>query len=127
MDWLIKNLRELPPQKKTKAVDECYQEFVKMWCEAYPDLAIGFNGVAGAKIKSLILKSRTWIGKSKEVTNENVNGMFAYVLAYVKRENHWLHGKDLTTWDSKYLEVIYEIKNGKRNTNQSARSVINAL
>lgn len=109
---------QLTPEKKTKkkrepkAADECYADFVKMWCEAYPDL--GFDGVSGVKINSMIKRTRermTAVGKIAD--KESVNAAFAFVLAYVKRENHWVHGQDIKVFDQKYLSVVREIKEGK--------------
>lgn len=97
---------------KASEVDECYQDYVDMWVKQYPDL--GFNAVSGRMIKTLILEGRKWIkANGKEDTKERVNGLFAYVIAYVVRNGHFCHGKPLTTWRSQYLSIITEIRNGR--------------
>jgi hypothetical protein len=105
---------EKPSKKKKEAkpADECYADFVKMWCEAYPDL--GFDGVAGKKVKALIKRTRERLTDAGKVADrESVNAAFAYVLAYVKRTDHFVHGKPITTFDQQYNSVVREIKEGK--------------
>lgn len=98
--------------KKPKEVDPCYQEFVRLWFEQYPDL--GFNAVAGKKIKELIKSTRQRIKLGgKEDTTEAVIAAFKYVLNYVKRINHWVHGKPITVFEQHYLSIVREIREGK--------------
>lgn len=110
-----------------KPVDECYPEFVRLWVEAYPDL--GFDAVSGKKIKSLIQKTK-WRLKlgEKEPTLQATVAAFQYVMAYVKRVNHFCHGKPITTFESQYLSIIHEIKHGRQpRKNPSAFDIINSL
>lgn len=99
--------------KRVGGVDECYQEYVKIWTEAYP--ALGFNAVGGKVIKSMIASGRKWIkDNGKDDTRERVLKLFEFVIAHVKKENHFCHNKPLTTWNGQYLSIIAEIKNGKQ-------------
>lgn len=92
-----------------------YKDFVKIWTEAYPEL--GFNALSGRKIKSLISTAKAILRENnKEDTVEAAAYQFQYVLAYMKRTGHWLHGKSITVVDSKYREIYFEIKNGKPRT-----------
>jgi hypothetical protein len=121
-------LKGLLKEKKPKKVDECYKPFVKSWCEAYPEL--GFDALSGKKIKSIIGKTKKYlVAGGKEATTELATTMFNYVLQYLKRTNHWCHGKDISTLDAKYLSIIFEIKNGKpiAPKKQSARDFVNSF
>lgn len=120
--------KNLGRKKKEKVVDECYQDFVKAWTEAYPIL--GFDAISGTKIKSLIQKTRSHVrGSGREDSREMVLNSFLYVLAYVQRVNHFCHGKPITTWDNQYLSIIMEISNGKSagQKRQSPSEYINSL
>lgn len=111
-----------------KEVDPAYTEFVRVWCQEYPTL--GFDAVSGRKIKELIKKTKWRMklnGKDTESV-EKVTAAFAYVLAYVKRSNHFCHLKPITTFESQYLSVIAEIESGKRTTKkQSPRDYVNSF
>lgn len=118
------------PKKKrgaAKQVDECYQEFVDIWTKEYPIL--GFDAISGAKLKSIIKKTRAHVkGKGKVDDKETVCNMFRYIIMYVKREHHFCDGKPLTTWDNQYLSIIHEISNGRTTpTKKSTRDIINDL
>lgn len=112
-----------------KPVDECYTGFVKQWCEAYPELQ--FDGISGKVINRMVVKTRNHIlGKNEVPTKESVESMFSYILAYVKRVSHWVHGKPITTFDTQFTSVIFEITNGKQQKQtpaSSARDYINNL
>jgi len=113
-------------RKKSKGADECYPEFVRLWTEAYPILQ--FDAVSGKKIKSLIRKTKAHvIGKGKEPEKDMVCNMFAYVIAYAKREHHFCDGQPITTWDSHYLSIINEISNGKKQPVSKIRSGLDDL
>ncbi len=115
-------------KKKKVTSDEFYPLYVKAWIEAYPEL--GFDGVSGRKIKSLITRTNTYLTNSgKEVTPQSSVNAFLYVLAYIKRDNHFCHGKPISTLDSQYLSIIFELKNGKPTgqKKQSARDYINSF
>lgn len=123
---------EVPKKsKKNKEVapDEFYPAFVQEWTQAYPEL--GFDGISGKKIKSLISKTKRYLENSgKVVTPDGCLSMFQYVLAYIKRANHFCHGKPITTFDSQYLSIIFEIKNGKTtsqppSTREILRNIVN--
>jgi len=116
--------------KKGGATDEFYPAFAQKWIEAYPEL--GFDGISGKKIKSLISKTNAYLTNSgKEVTVQNSVNAFLYVLAYVKRVSHFCHGKPITTFESQYLSIIFELKNGKTtskpgNTRDILRNIANS-
>lgn len=121
------------PKKKQKKEsvrpDEFYPLFVKAWCDRYPEL--GFNAVSGVKIKSLVNHTKNYLSNGdKPQTPERALAMFEYVLEYIKRVNHFCHGKPITTLDSQYLSIIFELKNGKStqpSKKQSAREWANSL
>ncbi len=120
-------LKESKKNKKGEP-DEFYPAFVQEWVLAYPEL--GFDGISGKKIKSLITKTNAYLTNSgKEVTVHNSVNAFLYVLAYIKRVSHFCHGKPITTFESQYLSIIFEIKNGKSTgpKKQSARDYINSF
>lgn len=122
--------------KKRRKVDPAlYSAFVKSWMEAFPSL--GFNKTSGAKIKEMIATCIAIVNERDKLQgnphnltmNERILGIFDYIIAYVKRTNHWCNGKSITTFESKLREIYTEIINGKRVTNSkvSARDAINAL
>lgn len=123
--------KPLPQKKKkeTAPADEFYPLFVKAWCDRYPEL--GFNAISGVKIKSIVNHTKTYLKNGdKPQTPEQGLAMFEYVLEYVKRVNHFCHGKPITTFDSQYLSIIFELKNGKSTgapKKQSAREWANSL
>lgn len=107
--------------KKAVGVDECYQAYIDLWLKEYPSL--GFNGVSGRMIKLIIAQGRKWIrAGGKEDTRERVLGLFGYVIAYVKKENHFCNNKPLTTWNGQYLSIIAEISSGKQGGKQLNKS-----
>ncbi len=113
--------RKASKKKGAKPADECYGDFVKMWCDAYPDLQ--FDAVSGVKINSMIRRTRQHLKSVEKVADrEQVNAAFAYLLAYVKRENHWVHGQDINVFDQKYLSVVREIRAGKPGKRQQMPS-----
>lgn len=102
-------------EKKKKVADECYQDFVEIWCEAYPIIGFKDGKVSGQCINEMIAKTRTVMkSRDKADTRDAVNNSFRYVIEYVKRENHFIHNKPLTVWNSWYLPVIQEIHAGKK-------------
>ena len=130
----IQNLKEKttrargPKPKSIHPPDTAYPEFVRIWTEAYPEL--GFDGLSGRKIKSLISQTKAILRENdKTDDSEAAKNLFSYILAYMKRSGHWLHGKSITVVDSKYREIYFEIKNGKTPAakKQSARDYINSL
>lgn len=119
---------ELNIKNKGKKGVEFYSEFVELWCDQYPIL--GFDKVSGAKIKELIKKTVNYLKVGgKPIDSEHVVGMFAYVLNYLKTTNHWCHGKDINTFETKYLSIVNEIKNGKSGTAKktNTRDIIDSL
>ncbi len=114
--------------KKEKApVDPSYPDFVEVWTEEYPIL--GFDAMSGKMIKSIIAKTQNLvIGRGGIPDRDSMANMFKYIIAYVKRENHFCNGKPLTTWNNQYLSIIHEIYNGKSTgKKQSARDYIDSL
>lgn len=113
-------------ERKKKYADPHYEPFVALWCRYYPDL--GFDDISGKKIKRIIAKTitnRKLAGRVDD-TVEQTCGAFEYVLQYVKRVNHWIHGKDIQTFESKYLSVIFEIKQGLPTNGKFTSKATNA-
>lgn len=110
-------------------VDSCYAQFVHIWTEAYPEL--GFDGLSGKKIKSLITQSRAIVEQrgSDPSDDQKATGIFMYLINYVKRSGHWLNGKTISTFDSKYREIYWEKEHGKQKPagKQSAKDYVSQL
>ena len=106
--------------------DEVYVGFVKIWCEAYPTL--GFNATSGKVIKELIKETQWRMEKGgKEITIEKTIAAFQYVVNYVKRINHFVNYKPITTFRQQYLSIITEIERGKQPVKQTTRDIIRNL
>lgn len=125
-----KKEKKVALKKKEKVADPCYTSFVREWTEAYPQQM--FDAVSGRKINEIIKKTK-WrmklTGKDTESV-EKVTAAFAYVLAYVKRSNHFCHLKPISTFETQYLSIIAEIESGKGTTTtkkQSPRDFINSF
>lgn len=123
----VEKLRKIVASiEKPKTTEPCYQDMVAVWCDAYPML--GFNAASGRCINQIIIKTRkVLIARGKEETCESLVNAFKYVIAYVKRVNHFCDGKPLTTWNNQYLSIIHEISNGKSSKNLTTRERINNL
>lgn len=113
-----------------KDVDECYPFLVEDWTKTYPEQAIGFNGVDGNKIKSIIKQLRkAVVAGGKENTREQVVASWQYILKYLKRGQSFYSGKNLSVIESGLGTIILEIKgHGKSiGQKQSATDYINSL
>lgn len=109
-----------PRAREKKAVESCYADFVALWCEAYP--LLGFNAISGKKIKEIIKDTRGVLAAKKQVpTDEVLLRSFKYVLDYVKRSNHFVHGKPITTFAGQYRSIMNEITtNGGKEKNRTS-------
>jgi len=117
-------------KKKSKIEsDGSYPEFVRIWCESFPEY--GFTAMDGKKIKSIIQQTKNWLSAGGKDSGAKASAdMFQYIMNYVKKGDTWFTGKDLATIDSKYRSLIIEIKNGKQQASKkpaSARDYINNL
>lgn len=102
------------PKKEKEAYPE-YTDFIRIWDEKYHHIGLMMPR-DGAKIKSLIKQTRQWISNNgHEPTPENCILLWE---AFIKSlHKTWAHNKGLTTIDSKYFELLYEIKNGTKKIN----------
>ncbi len=114
-------VEEMKPKAKIPKANQYpeYTQFVEIWHKVYA--ALGFTAVDGAKIKSLIAKTKQYIhSQGGEVTSEHsINFWMVFVNNLQKT---WYHGKDLGVIESKYYAIIYEMKNGKRKDSYGSRA-----
>ena len=101
------------PKKEKETFPE-YKDFVRIWDETYHHLLQMPRD--GAKIKALIVLTRQYISNNgHEPTKENCILLWE---AFVKSlHKTWAHGKNLSTVESHYFSLLYEIKNGKKQIN----------
>jgi hypothetical protein len=119
-----KKEKKVVRKKKEKEVDPFFPEFVRVWTEAYPEM--GFDGMAGKKIKSLVAKTKAYLVAGGKDPSTAVQ-MWAYIIAYMKRGDTWFHGKDLGVIESKFNSLVFEIKNGKQKQSPRTRTTTDAL
>jgi hypothetical protein len=98
-------------------VNTSYQLCVDFWLkEFHPDFT--FNATAGNKLKSIIKKFETLLkNNGKEITE---NTIFESFKIMCQKLPEWYKNKDLSVIDSKFNEIIQEIKNGT-NSKQEQR------
>ena len=103
-------------RKKVKKESEpCFKAFVEIWCKAYPLIGFQDGPTSGRCINEIIGKIRKVMeARGKEPTCEALENSFQYVIDYVKRVNHFVDEKPLTTWNSQYLSIVTEIFSGKQ-------------
>lgn len=104
-----------------------YNECVDFWLKEF-HTDFQFSAVSGVKLKSLIKKmSKLIVSKGYEVTSDSILAAFKMIC---ERLPDYYKTKDLSILDSKFNEIIAEIKikgNGKGNINSaSAFSKIDA-
>lgn len=100
-------------EKRKKPSDECYTEFVRIWVEHNKEL--GFDAMSGNKIKSIITKTRQYLNNNnKGNSKDDACNMWQYVVKYLNRGQSWFSGKGLAIIDSRFYEIVNEIKNGKQ-------------
>ena len=127
-DQLIDQMNEKYPVKSKKVPDECFSDFKEQWLKAFPQFKLEFNGASAKALNSIIHKCRQWLmAGEKDHSRERVNAMFAYSIAYIKRENHWVINKGLNVWDQKWIELLSEMFAGKKMKPLSTREKINQL
>lgn len=108
-------------EKKAAGVDPCFHKFKLIWTEAFPIL--GFDAMSGTKINSMIKKTKVHVGARHSggiMSPSEVEAFFAYVVAYVKRTNHWANGKKIATFDAEFNSIVNEIVNGKPRTSNAS-------
>lgn len=100
-----------------------YKDFCRIWDEHYHH--IGFKMPRdGSKIKSLILETRRQLGLiNVQATAENVIEFWNIFVSNLHRT--WGHGKDLSTIESKYSSLIFDMEKGKqvKSTAQDSASM----
>ena len=125
--FVLLGMEAVKPTKKKESYPE-YEEFCRIWDEKYHE--IGFQMPKdGTKIKSLIRQTRDYINKAGGlVSTENVVNFWCVFVGNL--QNTWGHGKDLSTIDSKYMSLIFEMKHGKKqgfNQRTSTQRIIDSL
>lgn len=136
IDDLLSNLMRTAPQAaiqcfkpkdptKPKEYPE-YKQFIDIWDQQYHQLLQMPKD--GAKVKSLIDQTRNYIKSGgNEPTEENVLNFWTAFVGNLHRT--WAHNKSLSTIDSKYYELIFELKHGRKTSTQkpSAAELIRSL
>lgn len=104
-------------QKKLEKPPE-YEAFVSIWCEEYPTIKLGANPAIGGKmIKELVAQTKVQLAERQMAsTYENTIEFWQIFVKALK--NTWANGADLTTINSKYPSLIYQIENGKGSFTQ---------
>jgi hypothetical protein len=111
--------------KSKPQADPLYKIFIDVWNDSFPRL-LDFPRDS-RHVKSLIKKTNDYlVAEGRVPTQETATDFFKAVVLWSKNKNHWASGKSLGVFDSKYLEVLYEIKHGKEkggyvNQNSSER------
>jgi hypothetical protein len=85
-----------------------YQLCLDFWLKEF-HLNWTFNGTQGKALKSILIKiSKIIIDTGNEATNENILNMFKAVCLKLP---DWFKDKDLNVIDSKFNEILTQIKN----------------
>lgn len=80
-----------------------------------------FNGTQGKALKSIIAKiNKIVIDSGKELTNENTLDFFKIVCLKLP---DWFKDKDLNVIDSKFNEILTQIKNKQNGTSNTTQSI----
>lgn len=113
----IKEKKRKDIKVKDIILNTSYQLCVDFWLkEFHPDF--NFNATAGKKMKSIIEKFKTLLkNNGKEITENTIFESFKIMCIKLPE---WYKNKDLSVIDSKFNEIIQEIKNGT-NSKQEQR------
>ena len=115
--------KEHVPRGTKKEVDTAYTLAVEWWLKQFHP-GWSFGAVHGKAVKSILKKIRANLFSAGHVaaTPEDVVNVFQIMC---RRLPDWFKDKDLPVIDSKYNEVIEQIKNGK-GQQQSSRTTSTA-
>jgi hypothetical protein len=106
-----------PQQQAPQSIDfakVCYTEFIRIWCDKYPGILTMKNGKDGAKIKSIIGQVVEVLKTEKmEISQTTVVELWNIFVGNLHRT--WGHLKDLSTIDSKFKSLFYELKAGGKS------------
>lgn len=121
-------LTKAPPQPKAEPEFPEFKSFIEIWHQTYPNMLMMPRD--GSKIKSLIDQTRKYVSTGGgEVNIENVCLFWEKFVLNLKKT--WAHGRTLSTIESNYPSIIFEMKNGKKQSgyiNQpSAKRIINGF
>lgn len=102
-----------PVKKKSESVEKANPVFtacVEYWLKTF-HIGWTFGPVQGSALKSLIKKIQAQIllGKKMELTDENVVMSFTYICEHLPE---YFKDKDLQVLNSKYNEIIEQMKRG---------------
>jgi response regulator RpfG family c-di-GMP phosphodiesterase len=101
--------------------DKSYSLLVEFWLKEFkPDYC--FKAVDGLKMKSIIKQIKHKLTHAgNEPTEENILNSFKLVCLKLPE---WYKTKDLSIIDSKFNQIVEEIKaNGKSNTEKRAKQI----
>jgi hypothetical protein len=121
---------EMKPKVKLAKADQYpeYNEFIDIWDSTYHGLLD--MPMDGKKIKSLIAKTKQYIySAGGEVSSEHAINFWKVFVSNLTKHPFY-NGKGLSIIDSKYFELIYEMKNGKKKSTSratDARSFIDGM
>lgn len=119
--------KEKPSDNKStkKMVDPCYQKFIAIWNDAFPNL-LDFPR-DGKHFKSLIKKTEQLLVAGNQIVSEESKcDLFTVVVLWAK-QNHWAGGQPVGTFDSKFKSIVYEMKNGKKKDNFNSQNSASRL
>ncbi len=104
--------------KDKELLNNTYQLCVDFWLKDF-HTDFTFNATSGKKMKSIIKQFQVLLkNNGKEVS---VNTLFESFKIMCQKLPEWYRNKDLSVIDSKFNEIIQEIKNGTTNTKQEQR------
>ena len=119
-------LKRSSPKAKKKPEHEEYSQFVEIWVKQYPLIGIKMPR-DGRKINSIISQVKELLPKLNVVVTPETCIQFWQIFVQ-SLHTTWGHNKDLCIIDSKFVSLIMEIKNGKRNNQKpSASRIIDSL
>jgi hypothetical protein len=113
-------------EKKVNAEYPEFKSFIQVWDEYYHYVGLQMPK-DGKRIKSLIEQTRMQIRNRGGIADseKTINFWRALVQNLYRT---WCHGKNLSTIDSQFNALVFELANGKkRNGPQSTRERINSL
>lgn len=93
---------------KSKNTVNAYKQIVEFWLKEF-HIGFTFNSTSGNKVKSIITKFKTLLkNESRPITDDAIVNAFKYMCVNLP---DFYKDKDLAMLDSKFNEIILDIKN----------------
>jgi len=116
LEFSRESIKPEPSKKAPRPKNEDFPEytaFIEKFNAKYPHMLTFPRD--GAKVKSLIKQCRQQLkARGKDPTTEHVVAFWEIFVGNL--EKTWGHGKDLSTIDSKFNSLVFEIEHGKKQT-----------